>query len=60
MGITRCSKSFAISDDRWFLDRIAAQILAFEGYENDKEKRLGAEAVESHGLKFKQLRLIDK
>jgi len=57
-----------ISHDRWFLDRIATHILAFEGdshvewfegnfqdYEDDKKRRLGAEAVEPHRIKFKPL-----
>ena len=57
-----------ISHDRWFLDRIATHILAFEGnsevvwfegnfadYEEDKRRRLGAEAVEPHRLQFKPL-----
>lgn len=57
-----------ISHDRWFLDRIATHILAFEGesvvtyfegnfseYEEDKKKRLGAEADRPHRLKYRQL-----
>ncbi len=57
-----------ISHDRWFLNRVATHILAFEGdskvvffegnfqdYEEDKKKRLGAEAVQPHRLKFKKL-----
>jgi energy-dependent translational throttle protein EttA len=57
-----------ISHDRWFLDRIATHILAFEGdshvewfegnfqdYEEDKKRRLGAEAVEPHRIKFKPI-----
>jgi sulfate-transporting ATPase len=57
-----------ISHDRWFLDRIATHIMAFEGdskvtmfegnfteYEEDKKKRLGADAVEPHRIKFKKL-----
>ena len=58
-----------ISHDRWFLDRIATHILAFEGdskvtwfegnyteYEADRVKRLGEEAViNPHRLKFKKL-----
>jgi len=56
-----------ISHDRWFLDRIATHILAFEGdshvewfegnfeaYEEDKKKRLGAEANQPHRIKFKR------
>jgi len=55
-----------ISHDRWFLDRIATHILAFEGdshvewfegnfqdYEEDKKRRLGAESVEPHRIKYK-------
>lgn len=60
---------FVISHDRWFLDRIATHILAFEGdskvtwfegnfadYLEDKKRRLGEEAVlEPHRIKFKRL-----
>jgi ATP-binding cassette ChvD family protein len=57
-----------ISHDRWFLDRIATHILAFEGdshvewfegnyqeYEADRHKRLGAAADQPHRIKFKKL-----
>ncbi len=57
-----------ISHDRWFLDRVATHILAFEGdskvfffegnfedYEADKKKRLGAEALQPHRIKYKPL-----
>ncbi len=57
-----------ISHDRYFLDRIATHILAFEGdskatwfegsfsdYEEDKRKRLGDQALEPHRLKYKNL-----
>lgn len=57
-----------ISHDRWFLDRIATHILAFEGdsqvsffagnyseYEEDRRKRLGADANQPHRLKYKRL-----
>ncbi len=57
-----------ISHDRWFLDRIATHILAFEGdskvvwfegdyksYEADRKKRLGAEADQPHRIKYKKL-----
>ena len=57
-----------ISHDRWFLDRIATHILAFEGesqvvwfegnyqeYEEDRRKRLGVEAEQPHRIKFKKL-----
>jgi len=56
-----------ISHDRFFLDRIATHILAFEGeshvewfagnfadYEEDKKRRLGDKAVEPHRIKFKR------
>ena len=58
-----------ISHDRWFLDRIATHILAFEGdshvewfagnyqaYEEDRKKRLGNAADQPHRIKFKKLR----
>ncbi len=57
-----------ISHDRWFLDRIATHMLAFEGdshavwfegnyadYMADKERRLGTEAVQPHRIKYKKL-----
>jgi ATP-binding cassette ChvD family protein len=57
-----------ISHDRWFLDRIATHILAFEGdsqvvwfegnyqdYEADRKKRLGAEADRPHRIKYRRL-----
>ena len=57
-----------ISHDRWFLDRIATHIIAFEGesevvmvegnfqdYEEDKKKRLGPEAVKPTRIKFRKL-----
>ncbi len=57
-----------ISHDRWFLDRIATHILAFEGnsrvvwfegnyseYEADRKKRLGAAAEQPHRIKYRQL-----
>ena len=57
-----------ISHDRWFLDRIATHILAFEGdshvewfegnyqdYEADRRKRLGADADQPHRIKYKKL-----
>jgi len=57
-----------ISHDRWFLDRIATHMLAFEGdsqvvwfegnyadYEADRKRRLGADAEQPHRLKFKRL-----
>ena len=57
-----------ISHDRWFLDRIATHILAFEGnsevvffsgnyadYEEDRKRRLGADASSPHRIKYKRL-----
>ena len=57
-----------ISHDRWFLDRIATHILAFEGdskvtwfdgnyseYEADRRSRIGADADQPHRLKYRQL-----
>jgi len=57
-----------ISHDRWFLDRIATHILAFEGdsqvtwfegnyqdYEADRHRRLGAEADQPHRIRYKPL-----
>jgi len=56
-----------ISHDRWFLDRIATHILAFEGdshveffpgnyqeYETDKKARLGEEAAKPHRIKYRK------
>jgi len=58
-----------ISHDRWFLDRIATHILAFEGnsqvvwfdgnfseYEEDRKRRLGPEAEKLHRMKYKKLK----
>lgn len=60
--------AIVISHDRWFLDRIATHILAFEGdshvewfegnfedYEEDKKRRLGDDAVEPHRIKYKKI-----
>jgi sulfate-transporting ATPase len=60
--------TFVISHDRWFLDRIATHILAFEGdshveffpgnykeYEEDKKRRLGDEAAQPHRIRYKKL-----
>jgi ATPase subunit of ABC transporter with duplicated ATPase domains len=60
--------AIVISHDRWFLDRIATHILAFEGnsevvwfagnyadYEQDRKRRLGADADSPHRLKYKRL-----
>ena len=58
-----------VSHDRWFLDRIATHMIAFEGgsevvffegnysdYEADRRKRLGAEADQPHRIKYKRLK----
>ena len=68
-----CLESFAgcavvISHDRWFLDRIATHILAFEGdshvewfegnyqdYEKDRKRRLGADADQPHRIKYRRI-----
>jgi len=60
--------AIVISHDRWFLDRICTHILAFEGdsvvtwfagnyadYEEDRKRRLGAEAASPHRIKYKKL-----
>jgi len=60
--------AIVISHDRWFLDRVATHILSFEGesrvywfdgnyseYEEDKRKRLGAEAAEPHRIRYRQM-----
>jgi ATPase subunit of ABC transporter with duplicated ATPase domains len=57
-----------VSHDRWFLDRVATHMLAFEGdsrvtwfegnyadYEADRRRRLGADADQPHRPKFKRL-----
>jgi ATPase subunit of ABC transporter with duplicated ATPase domains len=57
-----------ISHDRWFLDRIATHMLAFEGdsqvvwfegnyqdYEADRRRRLGADAAQPHRIRYKKL-----
>jgi ATP-binding cassette ChvD family protein len=57
-----------ISHDRWFLDRIATHILAFEGdshvewfegnyqeYEKDRHRRLGADADQPHRIKYRRI-----
>jgi len=61
--------AIVISHDRWFLDRIATHILAFEGqseavwfegnyadYEADRRRRLGSAADQPHRIKYKRLR----
>jgi energy-dependent translational throttle protein EttA len=63
--------AMVISHDRWFLDRVATHILAFEGnsnvywfdgnyteYEADKKNRLGEEAIRPHRIKYRQLTRI--
>ena len=58
-----------ISHDRWFLDRIATHILAFEGdsktvwcegnyqmYEAQRKQRLGADAEQPHRIRYKKLK----
>ena len=57
-----------ISHDRWFLDRVATHIVAFEGdskvafvegnysdYVQDRKKRLGVDADQPHRIKFRKL-----
>lgn len=66
LGFPGCA--VVISHDRWFLDRIATHVLAFEGeaevrwfegnfsdYEVDRHKRLGAEADQPHRIKYKPI-----
>lgn len=61
--------ALVVSHDRWFLDRIATHMLAFEGdskvewfagnyaeYEADKKRRLGADAEQPHRIKYKPLK----
>jgi sulfate-transporting ATPase len=78
LDVTRCAPwrrpcefagcAVVISHDRWFLDRIATHILAFEGeskvtwfegnyqdYEADKKRRLGADAEVPHRIRYKKL-----
>lgn len=60
--------AMVVSHDRWFLDRIATHILAFEGdskveffagnyteYEEDRLKRLGDKALQPHRIKYKKI-----
>ncbi len=57
-----------VSHDRWFLDRIATHILAFEGdsqvywfegnykmYEINRKERLGADADQPHRIKYRRI-----
>ena len=66
LGFAGCA--VVISHDRWFLDRIATHMLAFEGdsrvvwfegnygeYEADRRRRLGAEAERPHRIRYKKL-----
>jgi energy-dependent translational throttle protein EttA len=66
LGFPGCA--VVISHDRWFLDRIATHVLAFEGesearwwegnftdYEADRHKRLGVDADQPHRLRYKPL-----
>ena len=66
LGFAGCA--VVISHDRWFLDRVATHILAFEGdsrvewfagnyqaYEEDRRRRLGDEAAQPHRSKYKKL-----
>jgi sulfate-transporting ATPase len=66
LGFAGCA--VVISHDRWFLDRIATHMLAFEGdskvvwfegnyqdYEVDRHRRLGAEADQPHRIKYRKL-----
>ncbi len=66
LGFAGCA--IVISHDRWFLDRIATHILAFEGdsrvvwfegnyqdYEADRHRRLGVEADRPHRIKYRKL-----
>jgi sulfate-transporting ATPase len=66
VGFAGCA--VVISHDRWFLDRIATHMLAFEGdsrvvwfegnyqdYEADRRKRLGVEAEQPHRIKYRKL-----
>jgi energy-dependent translational throttle protein EttA len=66
LGFAGCA--VVISHDRWFLDRIATHMLAFEGdsqvvwfegnyqdYEADRKRRLGADADQPHRIKYRKL-----
>jgi energy-dependent translational throttle protein EttA len=66
LGFPGCA--VIISHDRWFLDRVATHILAFEGdsqvvwyegnyqdYEEDRKRRLGPEALQPHRIKYRKL-----
>ena len=60
--------ALVVSHDRWFLDRIATHMLAFEGdsqvewfqgnfqdYEADRHRRIGTEADQPHRIRYKPL-----
>jgi ATP-binding cassette ChvD family protein len=66
LGFSGCA--VVISHDRWFLDRIATHMLAFEGdshvewfegnyqdYEADRKRRLGADADQPHRIKYRKI-----
>jgi ATPase subunit of ABC transporter with duplicated ATPase domains len=66
LGFPGCA--VVVSHDRWFLDRIATHVLAFEGesevrwfegnfsdYEVDRKKRLGVDADQPHRIKYKPI-----
>jgi ATP-binding cassette ChvD family protein len=66
LGFSGCV--VVISHDRWFLDRIATHILAFEGesrvewfegnyqeYEKDRRRRMGADADQPHRIKYRRI-----
>jgi energy-dependent translational throttle protein EttA len=66
LGFPGCA--VIISHDRWFLDRVATHILAFEGdsqvvwyegnyqeYEEDRKRRLGPDAMQPHRIKYRKL-----
>jgi hypothetical protein len=63
-----CARAGVISHDRWFLDRIATHILAFEGesrvtffdgnfsdYEEYRRKTFGDEAIRPHRITYRKL-----
>ena len=66
LGFAGCA--VIISHDRWFLDRVATHVLAFEGdshvewfegnyqdYEKDRKRRLGADADQPHRIKYRRI-----
>jgi ATPase subunit of ABC transporter with duplicated ATPase domains len=67
-GLLNFSAAVVISHDRWFLNRVATHILAFEGnsevywhegnfdsYEAIRHERMGADADQPHRIKYKKL-----